>query len=489
MKENNISRASFLESSKVKKRAKKTGRARFLKPLKPLFWFFIGFAFAFFCLATFLLVYFKIKYNGRIIPGVFIGNIYVGEKTPKEVEEIFEEKNKEIGKAKIYFVLDGDTKVISAADLNIGYDSTLISEQAESLGKSNDTFSNVYQIANSYINGINLEPSTKSDYEKVKQVLSPIEKKIHKDPVNAYFNAGENRIIEFKESEEGLTIDFVKLEGEVLEKLQEIINSRKDITFKIPLKVLEPEITTEEANDFGIEEEIGYGSSKFAGSISNRVYNIALSASRINGVLLSPGEEFSFAKYVGDVSKLTGYKEAYVIENGKTVLGDGGGVCQVSTTLFRAVLNTGLPVTERHAHAYRVGYYEQDMGPGVDATVYVPSVDLKFVNDTGKHILIQSYVDQANMAMSFTFYGKKDGREVTLTNPVITDQSPAPETQYQDDPTLPVGTLKQIDYAAAGAKTTFTRTVTKKGKVIINDVFNSNYRPWRAVFLRGTKQG
>jgi vancomycin resistance protein YoaR len=488
MKTKKIRRVSFSAGSRVKKHGKRAIKET-SKVLKPFFWFAIGAIFALFCLATFLLIYFKVKYHSRIIPGVFVGKIYVGEKTAGEAKNIFEEKNKEIGGSKITFTLDDSIATISAQDLNIGYDSELISMQAERLGKSNDLFSNIYQIINSYFNGINLSPSYSGSTDSIVKLLSPMEKKIHKDPIDALFQVENNRVSAFKQSQEGLTIDFEKIEESVQENIPGIIGGKKSLTLRIPLKILEPEVTTEEANKFGIVEEIGYGSSKFAHSIPNRVYNVTLAASRLNGVLVAPGEEFSFAKYLGDVSKFTGYREAYVIQNGKTVLGDGGGVCQVSTTLFRAILNAGLPVTERHAHAYRVGYYEQDMEPGVDATVYVPSVDLKFLNDSENYILIQSYVDQVNMAMSFTFYGKKDGRIVSMTNPVVTDQSPAPESEYQDDPTLPAGTLKQVDYAAPGAKTSFTRTVTKDGKLIISETYKSTYTPWRAVFLRGTQQG
>src|SRR6185369_9618298 len=119
--------------------------------------------------------------------------------------------------------------------------------------------------------------------------------------------------------------------------------------------------------------------------------------------------------------------------------GDGGGVCQVSTTLFRAALNAGLPIVERHAHAYRVGYYEEDSPPGFDATVYVPSVDLKFKNDTDHYLLIQTVIDPQELRLTFNLYGTKDDRKVTVTTPVVTNFRPAPADLYQDDPTLPKG--------------------------------------------------
>jgi vancomycin resistance protein YoaR len=252
--------------------------------------------------------------------------------------------------------------------------------------------------------------------------------------------------------------------------------------------MLKPAITTENVNSLGIRELISEGTSLFYHSIENRIFNLSLAASRLNGILIAPGEVFSFNKALGDISSFTGYKQAYVIENGRTVLGDGGGVCQVSTTLFRAALRAGLPITERHTHAYRVGYYEEDAGPGIDAAIYSPTVDLRFKNDTDGHILIQSYADSVNMRLTFQLYGTKDGREVVINEPVILSQSPAPEPIYQDDPTLPKGEIKQVDFAAAGANVYFTRNVKKDGKIIIADKFVSNYRPWQAVFMRGTKE-
>lgn len=460
------------------------------KILSPVFWFIVGVATASFCLVTFFLIYFNIAFKDRVIPGVFVGKINVGKMSTQEVQNIFDEKNKKIGSSKITFVGPEDTATVSANLLHIGYNSSLISEQVINIGKSGNFFSDGYYIINSYLNGTFLSPSYTLEEDKLKTVLDPMQKKVFVEPVDALFQVQNNRVSAFKESQDGKTIDFESLSNALGNALPTIINGDgKNIVFAVPIKILQPKITTEKANKFGIVEEIGTGTSAFAHSIPNRIYNVALAASRVNGILVAPDEEFSFVKYLGDVSKFTGYKEAYIISGGKTILGDGGGVCQVSTTLFRAILNAGLTVTERHAHAYRVGYYEQDSLPGIDATVYVPSVDLKFKNDTGNYILIQSLVNQDNQTMSFSLYGTKDGREVAITQPVISSQTPAPETVYQDDPTLPKGVEKQIDFAAAGAVVSFSRTVKKNGKVIIQEIFKSNYRPWRAVFLRGTKEG
>jgi vancomycin resistance protein YoaR len=245
-------------------------------------------------------------------------------------------------------------------------------------------------------------------------------------------------------------------------------------------------IKTEEVNDLGIKELLGRGISYFRGSIASRIHNIQIASSRLNGILIPPGETFSFNQTLGEVSQATGYKEAYIIKEGRTILGDGGGVCQVSTTFFRATLDAGLPIIERAPHAYRVYYYEQNSQVGVDATVWEPSPDLKIKNDTPAHILVQAYVNPSQYRLTFEFYGTSDGRKATISKSRIWDQTPPPPDLYQDDPTLPTGTTKQIDWSAWGAKVAFDWKVERGGEILQERTFYSSYRPWQAVFLRGT---
>lgn len=452
-------------------------------------WFLVGFILAGTLLASAVLIYFQHSYRDRVIPGIFIGNIYVGEKTKEEVRQIFDDKNKKIGENTFVFSGGGLTASVSAQTLGIGYDTNLITDQALNIGKSANIASDVYIIISSYINGTFLNTPFTFDSNKLESELAPMAKATHIDPVDAEFNVEGNRVVAFKQSQDGKDLDVSSTEQKLYSMIPGFANSgnSKIVTLVIPVKTTPPKISTEQANSFGIVEPIGTGTSTFYHSIPGRIHNVALATSRINGALVAPGEEFSFDKTLGDVSSFTGYQQAYVIENGKTVLGDGGGVCQVSTTLFRALLNSGLPITERHAHAYRVGYYEQDAPPGFDATTFVPSVDLKFRNDTGHYILIQGYADTTNLTLNFTLYGKKDGRQVSISKPVLSNIAAAPPDVYQDDPTLPAGTVKQVDFAAPGAKSVFNRVVTKDGKIVIDDTFVSVYKPWQAIFLRGTK--
>lgn len=317
-----------------------------------------------------------------------------------------------------------------------------------------------------------------------KELTASIEGKVLLETKDAVFQFDGKRVQEFAHEVVGTSLNESEFKKIFTERLYD--GASEELT--IPLNLTQPKITTEQINNLGIKELIGKGSSMFGHSIPGRVFNVNLAASRINGVLVAPGETFSFNNSVGEISKATGYQSAYIISEGKTVLGDGGGVCQVSTTVFRAALNAGLPITERKAHAYRVGYYEQDSKPGIDATVFSPSADLKFQNNTENYILIQTKVDTKKLTMEVDIYGTADGRQVSLSEPRISGYVPAPATLYVDDPTLPAGTMKQIDWSAPGTKAAFDYKVEKGGQIIFEKTFYSNYQPWRAVFLRGTGQ-
>ncbi len=332
-----------------------------------------------------------------------------------------------------------------------------------------------------------IDPKVKYNTSQIQTITSDIAKKINRDPQNSTFSFEDGKVKEFAPAKSGVVVkteDLGKLITESLASLE--ISDQNELTLTIPVETKQPEVQTEDVNNLGIKELIGRGTSLYRGSIPSRVYNIALATSRLNGVLIKPGETFSFNNAIGDISKLSGFQEAYVIQSGKTVLGDGGGVCQVSTTIFRAALNAGLPINERQAHAYRVGYYEQDSGPGLDATIFTPTTDLKFTNNTPGHILIQAKADSKNFTLVFELYGTNDSRVSTVTKPKILSQTAPPPDVYQDDPTLPLGTVKQVEHKAWGAKTVFDYTVTKDGKEIYKKTFTSVYRPWAAVYLRGT---
>jgi vancomycin resistance protein YoaR len=241
----------------------------------------------------------------------------------------------------------------------------------------------------------------------------------------------------------------------------------------------------------GITELVASNTTYFYGSSSGRIQNIKTAASRFHGVMVPPGAVFSMAETLGDVSLDNGYAEALIIFNNRTIQGVGGGVCQVSTTLFRTVFFGGFPVVERYPHAYRVTYYEMTASrgydtklAGLDATVYVPVVDFKFKNDTPYWLLMETYVVN-NSSLVWKFYSTSDGRQVTWETTGLQNIVEPPPPLYEENANLASGTIKQVDWEVRGADVTVYRRVTRSGELYFNDRFTTHYLPWRSIYQYG----
>jgi len=235
------------------------------------------------------------------------------------------------------------------------------------------------------------------------------------------------------------------------------------------------------ARELGVTELVGQGVTYFAGSSKERVKNIATAAARFHGIVIAPGETFSFNKYLGDVSLEQGFAEALIIYQGRTIKGVGGGVCQVSTTVFRGAYLAGYPIVTRWPHAYRVSWYEKGFGPGLDATVFAPEVDFRFTNDTPYHLLMETYTSPTYGTLTWKFYSTKDGRTVKVAGPLVTNVAPHGPDKYEEDSAFKPGQKEQVDWAVDGADVTVRRTVERNVQVVTDTVF-TRYQPWQSVF-------
>jgi len=435
--------------------------------------------------------YFEKTYQNKVYPGVKIDGMILSGKTKEEVEQYFLEKSKPLSSLNLTLTYGDKMATLSGQDLKIAYDEKLSSIQASSIGRSGSILSDTYQKWRAATLGINLSSVLRMNSLLIEETVDNLALGIDIPPQDALFQFEKGKVAVFRLSKQGRKVNKEQTKKIIFATISEIAKENTtypNLNIDLVVETLLPAITTENSNQFGIKELLGKGNSKFVGSIPGRVHNIELATSRINGRLIPPGDEFSFNNTLGDVSAATGFQPAYIIKEGRTVLGDGGGVCQVSTTLFRAAINTGLPIVERHAHAYRVSYYEQDSGPGLDATVFDPTHDLKFKNDTLNHLLIQAKTNLQDYTLTFELYGTNDGRKVEITKPVVMSQTPPPDDLYQDDPTLPKGVVKQVDWKAWGARVNFDYKVTRNGETINQQSFFSNFKPWQAVFLRGTRE-
>lgn len=297
---------------------------------------------------------------------------------------------------------------------------------------------------------------------------------------NATMEVKDGRVTKLSTHQEGLQSDVDKAYADASAAL---------LSGAWPVEVavvkVRPEVMTDNVNDLGIKEIIGFGESNFAGSPANRIHNIKNGASKVHGLLVKPGEEFSLIGALGEVDASTGYKPELVIKGNKTTPEYGGGLCQVGTTIFRAAMGSGLPITERRNHSYSVSYYLEDGLPGVDATIYIPHPDVRFVNDTGNYILIQARIDGTKL--KFEFWGTKDGRKAERTKPKVWDWvSPAP-TKYVETTELKPGEKKCTEAAHKGVKASFDYFITYADGEVKKQNFYSVYKPWQAVCLIGVE--
>jgi vancomycin resistance protein YoaR len=245
-----------------------------------------------------------------------------------------------------------------------------------------------------------------------------------------------------------------------------------------------PAIDSNNLGELGITGLIASGQSYFWNSSPTRAHNIAVAARHIDGTVIPPGAEFSFNQAIGPITAERGYQEGYVILAEQTVPGVGGGVCQVSTTVFRAAFFAGLPITERHPHAYIVGFYEDGGWPlGFDAAIFQPHADLRFVNTTNSYMILHTRVSDNQLFVNL--YGSPTGWEVSLNEPVVQNRvDPPPDVEILDA-SLPVGARRQVEWAKPGMDVTLSRTVTKDGQVIREDYFFSSFQPWGNRYLVG----
>lgn len=323
------------------------------------------------------------------------------------------------------------------------------------------------------------------DENALAQFLGPIAMALYREPVDATFEFDVDTIqlVVTSPSEVGRELDI----GASIARINELLDAGEHT---VPLAITEIPPTKSDtltAEDLGIRELVAVGESYFTGSSSARDSNIRLGASKFDGVVVAPGETFSFNEHLGEVTPEAGYDESYVIIGNRTVPGVGGGICQVATTAFRAAFDGGYPIVERWPHAYRVGYYEiGGFGPGFDATIYSPLVDFRFKNDTPHHILIHTEIDASRSRLRFLFYSTSDGRTVEQIGPEQGDPIPPGPPTYEYDDSMRSGSVVQIESAHDGLDVVLGRVVRDaEGNVLYRDEFVSNFIPWPARYRYG----
>ena len=310
---------------------------------------------------------------------------------------------------------------------------------------------------------------------------------IEKQPVDAKVAWSDKKksLIATEKSRKGAKLKPLTLAREVIDSLW---NDHKSIN--VPVTVLEPDIDSNNLKALGITTKLAVGDSSYVGSNDGRATNIVVGAGLLNGNLIPPHGTFSFNHAIGVIEVEKGYVEASVIQGERIGRDVGGGICQVSTTVFRAALVAGVPIVEWWPHTYRLGFYEQDgWAPGFDASILQPNEDpfsggdLRFENPTDSWMLVESYTE--NERVYVIIYGADTGYTVSFTEPQISDPIPPPDQPIEVvDATLAPGTIEQSELAQQGWEVIFDRIVTDKdGNTIIQDtwdtVFSSRPNVWK----------
>ncbi len=328
------------------------------------------------------------------------------------------------------------------------------------------------------------------DAEQLRTFLNDLIPQLARNPANArfIFNEETRQLEPIQPSVIGRSLD--------IEATLHAINEKMTLgAHEVELTMIftQPEVSdTATAQQLGISGLVSQQTTYFYGSDGSRIQNIQTAAGQFHGVLVPPGATFSMADILGDVSLDTGYSEALIIYGNRTIKGVGGGVCQVSTTLFRTVFFGGYPVVERNPHAYRVYYYELNAAnqvntnmAGLDAAVFVPVVDFKFKNDSSAWLLMETYVNSPGRTLTWKVYSTPDGREVRWHSSGLQNLVDPDEPLYQENPELDEGEIRQVDWEVAGADVSIERIVMRDGQVYLQDNFSTHYLPWRAVYEYG----
>jgi vancomycin resistance protein YoaR len=321
--------------------------------------------------------------------------------------------------------------------------------------------------------------------EPLAQWITTITDDLNQDARDARLEIENGRVVNFVESLEERILD----EEQLIQDLHGAMTTDSNEPIQLILVITPPQITTSDVNDLGIDEILGFGTSSYRGSPTNRRANIQNGVDLLDGLLIAPGETFSLLKALSPFTYDNGYLPELVIKGDKIVPEIGGGLCQIGTTTFRATMNSGLPVTQRRNHSLVVSYYNDPSNgnPGTDATIYEPAPDFKFTNDTGRYVLFQAQNLTDTQELEFTFWGTSDGRIGSYTPPVVSRWIPVGQTQYIETLDLEPGE-EECQGAHIGADASFVYSIVRSTGDVEETTYESHYRPLPRICLIGVEE-
>lgn len=418
------------------------------------------------------------NWSNVVYPGVYIEDSDISGKRLSEVEQFIKEKyEKPVLSKKIEIAANGKTYVLDYKKLEAGFNISEVTREAFNYGKEENIIKR-YKL---------IKAAEKKEFKlaftynpkPIDEIIESIEKDTSKTAVDAKISI-TNGNIKITPETNGAKLEKDKLKQAIIAQISDDV-SEESIKINAPVEVVLPKITAEKLSN--IDSKISSFSTSFTTSTVNRVNNIDISTKAVNGTLLMPGETFSFNETVGERTKARGYKEAGVIIDNQIEEGLGGGICQVSSTLYNALLKSSLKATERRNHSLPLGY----IGKGLDATVDWGNIDLKFKNTLDIPIYIEGYIENKNVY--FNFYSSKDLTKKSYEMVTEVTDTIQPIIKYIDDPKRNEGETEVVKKASTGYKVKTYRKTFENGNLINTELISSDsYKVVNGEIIRGTKK-
>lgn len=408
----------------------------------------------------------------RIVPGVLIEGTDVGGLKAAEAQTLLTERAKAIGERQLELKLADNTVKVKAQDIGIEADLEETIRAALLLGHEGNLWEQLQERYRIKKAGHSLELELRIDRQQLEGFLAQLAEEVNEPAEDGYFALGNNNEIVPVPEKIGLSLDAVEAKEQIISAVE-----TGEKLLRLPVKQDIPR-TLAELRRRGINDVVGLFSTRFNPADKDRSYNVKLGADSLNGLLIEPGEVFSFNEAVGPREAEQGYREAPIIVKNELVPGIGGGICQVSSTLYNAVLLAGLTPVERLNHSLPSGY----IGLGRDATVSYGAIDFKFKNTRKEPVMISTRVagDRVYMAILGTFQGE----EVQIQS-TVEQEIPFPVI-YKEDLTLPPGAETLEEEGKPGYKVTVTRTIRRNGSIVRHEVISRDtYQPQPEIYLVG----
>lgn len=412
----------------------------------------------------------------RAVDGVSVSDIDLSGLSRQECEARLKPLRSEMRSVPIILrYLDKEWE-LQPANIELDLDINSMLENIMSVGHQGSIIQRIKEYSLAKNSGYKITPLVKINDTKLENELNLIAEQITEIPKDSYLKINTNDTVEVVPSQDGMSVDINKAYQDILAQYKEY---DKKPTIELVLKASKPDKTTEDIMMLGVETLISSYTTYFNSSDTGRSYNISVAAKALDGVLVAPGEIFSFNSVVGPRSSESGYKDAKVIINNEFVDGIGGGVCQVSSTLYNSVLLANMGIVERSNHSLPVSYVPY----GRDATVAYNLIDFSFKNTSLKHIYLKTIFNTGRITIKI--YGNTSAkRQVTITTKV--DERTPYKVIEEVDPNLAKGITVVKRYGVQGMKVTAKRLVLEEGGYKSEVLPGSIYNSLNQIVVKGT---